>query len=114
MIEFNCTGCAAKLEVADNQAGGKTVCPRCKRVLQVPGGDGIPHFGVQCNHCGAELQFEESLGGTMQRCPQCGAMVMVPEWGGKGEGGQGCLGLTGMIVLALATGLFGATMLVRG
>jgi DNA-directed RNA polymerase subunit RPC12/RpoP len=112
MIEFKCTGCDAKLEVHDTQAGHKIVCPQCKSVLDVPGSD-IPHMGVLCNNCGNETSFDISLGGTMQRCPHCGSMVVVPKWGGEGETG-GCLGLFGTILIIAMTGLAGAVWLVQG
>jgi DNA-directed RNA polymerase subunit RPC12/RpoP len=107
MIEFPCGNCRAKLQIDDNQAGHKIVCPMCKSLQDVPGSN-VPHLGIQCTACGNELSIDATQAGTMQRCPSCGAMVMVPSMGK--EDAEGCFGLIVMLIALLGTG---AAFLIR-
>ena len=105
-IHFYCTICGVSLSTLPQSAGGFCDCPRCLRVIPIPGyparpgeqGDraavfspGILEIQIKfiSDCCGNKIRVDARLQGTTCDCPVCAQPTKVPEWGGalppKGE-----------------------------
>ena len=98
-IHFFCTICGESLCTSSESAGGFCDCPRCLRVIPIPGyparpgppADGAAVFsprilGIEikflCDGCGDKIRVDARRQGQMLDCPVCHEPTEVPEWGG--------------------------------
>ena len=98
-IHFYCTICGVSLSALSHSAGGFCDCPRCLRVIPIPGYPAQPglerdraavfsprileiqiKFISDC--CENKIRVDARLQGTTCDCPVCGKTTKVPEWGG--------------------------------
>ena len=99
-IHFYCTICGVSLSAPPKSAGGFCDCPRCLRVLSIPGFPARPGQSVEqaavfspqileieikflCDCCGNKIRVDARLQGMTRDCPVCAQPVKVPEWGGS-------------------------------
>lgn len=98
-IAFFCTICGEGLSALPETAGGFCECPRCLRVVPIPGyptrpgqsADEAAVFSPQilaieikflCDCCGNKVRVDARLQGVTLECPVCQKTTKVPEWGG--------------------------------
>ena len=98
-IQFFCVICGEGLCSRLGSAGGFCECPRCLRVIPIPGYPAQPgleseraavfsprileiqiKFISDC--CENKIRVDARLQGTTCGCPVCGKETRVPEWGG--------------------------------
>ena len=98
-ISFFCTICGEGLSALAETGGGFCECPRCLRVVPIPGyparpgkvADGAAVFSPHilaieikflCDGCGNKVRVDARLQGVTLECPVCQKPTKVPEWGG--------------------------------
>lgn len=98
-IPFFCTICGEGLSAMPETAGGFCECPRCLRVVPIPGfparpgqqADGAAVFSPHilaieikflCDGCGNKVRVDARLQGVTLECPVCHKPTKVPVWGG--------------------------------
>lgn len=98
-IPFYCTICGVSLSALAGSAGGFCDCPRCLRVIPIPGYPARPGqsaeslavfspdiLGIEikflCGCCGNKIRVDARLQGITRDCPVCAQPTKVPEWGG--------------------------------
>lgn len=98
-IHFYCTICGESLCALSENAGGLCDCPRCLRVIPIPGyparpgppADGAAVFSPDileieikflCGGCGNKIRVDARRQGQTLECPICEEPTRVPEWGG--------------------------------
>jgi len=98
-IHFYCVICGESLCATPENAGGFCGCPRCLRVIPVPGfparPDGAPEaaeafspdiLGIElkffCGHCANKVQVDARRRGQTLECPVCHEPTKVPDWRG--------------------------------
>lgn len=99
-INFFCALCGESLRVRKEIAGGFCDCPRCARVIPVPGFPARPGqpaeyaavfspdiLGIEIKFlsscCGNKLQVDARQQGVTLDCPVCQKQTKVPAWGGE-------------------------------
>ena len=88
MITFACPHCEQEIQVADEAAGRKGKCTRCKESIRVPESNGQPveqepeDDGRQpCPHCQYRVGVPDNAMGRVGKCPQCKQRVRFTEEG---------------------------------
>ena len=99
-IHFYCVICGESLCARATSAGGFCECPRCLRVVPVPGfpaGLLSPSAGCGpaflpdileieikffCDACGNKIRADARLQGHTRDCPVCHGLTKIPAWGG--------------------------------
>jgi hypothetical protein len=98
-IHFFCVICGESLCAKAKSAGGFCDCPRCERVVPIPGYPSDPGRLVNsapaysprilaieikflCDHCGSRLRVDARCQGRMRACAVCREETKVPEWSG--------------------------------
>lgn len=88
MITFACPHCEQEIQVADEAAGRKGKCTRCKESIRVPESNGQPveqepkDDGRQpCPHCQYRVGVPDNAIGRVGKCPQCKQRVRFTEEG---------------------------------
>lgn len=94
MITFACPHCEQEIQVADEAAGRKGKCTRCKESIRVPESNGQPveqqeedeqkqaDDGRQpCPHCQHRVGVPDNAIGRVGKCPQCKQRVRFTEEG---------------------------------
>lgn len=98
-IHFFCVICGETLCAAPENAGGFCGCPRCMRVIPVPGFPARPAgapeaaeaysadiLGIElkffCVHCANKVQVDARRRGQTIECPVCHEPTTVPDWRG--------------------------------
>ena len=98
-IPFYCTICGVSLSASAESAGGFCDCPRCLRVIAIPGFPDRPGQSAElaavfsprileieikflCDCCGNKIRVDARLQGLTRDCPVCDKPIKVPEWGG--------------------------------
>ncbi len=76
IIEFRCQNCGHKISVQDKHTGKRCKCPRCDRVIVVPGKSTIVDF--HCDSCGQKISVPQVYAGKKCKCPKCKSIVVVP------------------------------------
>ena len=108
-ITFFCTICGESLTASAESAGGFCDCPRCLRVIPIPGYPARPGRSAEqaavfspkilgleikflCDRCENKIRVDARLQGRTLDCPVCQKPTKVPEWGGAlpagGEAGR--------------------------
>lgn len=99
-IHFYCVICGENLVSAPENAGGYCSCPRCLRVIPVPGfparpgesavsGEAFPAdiLGIEmkffCSHCANKVQVDARRRRQTLECPVCHEPTVVPDWSGE-------------------------------
>ena len=99
-IPFYCTICGVSLSAPAKSAGGFCDCPRCLRVIPIPGFPARPGQSAEsvavfsplilaieikflCDCCGNKIRVDARLQGLTRDCPVCAQPTKVPEWGGS-------------------------------
>ena len=102
-IHFYCTICGVSLSASTGSAGGFCDCPRCLRVIPIPGFPARPGQSADraavfsphileiqikffCDCCGNKIRVDARLQGMTLDCPVCNKTTKVPEWGGTTPG----------------------------
>lgn len=100
-VSYRCPQCHAKLTASADDAGQRRTCPRCGKVIKVPGtgsqararprgGDaadgrpvsetgGIASIPLVCPLCGTRMYATKAQIGQTMVCPDCLETVVVPE-----------------------------------
>ncbi len=98
-IHFYCVICGENLIAAPENAGGFCSCPRCLRVIPVPGFPSRPGesavsaeafpadiLGIEmkffCSHCASKIQVDARRRRQTLECPVCHEPMLVPDWSG--------------------------------
>ena len=98
-IHFYCVICGESLSSAPENAGGFCSCPRCLRVIPVPGFPARPGespacaeafsadiLGIElkffCAHCTNKIQVDARHRRQTLECPVCHEPMPVPDWSG--------------------------------
>jgi hypothetical protein len=98
-INFFCAVCGANVSARAEKAGSFCDCPRCLRVIPVPGNPARPNqsaagaaapspqiLGIEIKFlsgcCGEKLRVDAQLQGVTLDCPLCHQPTKVPEWSG--------------------------------
>ena len=98
-IHFFCSICGESLCARSKSAGGLCDCPRCLRVIPIPGFPARPGqsaesaavyspriLGIElkflCEICQSKIRVDARLRGRMHECPVCHGSTSVPSWGG--------------------------------
>jgi hypothetical protein len=99
-IQFYCAICGEGLRVKAKSAGGFCDCPRCQRVIPIPGYPGRPGYPAECGpvfsplilgieikffceSCGSKLRVDARYQGQSFPCAVCQEPTKIPEWGGR-------------------------------
>ncbi len=99
-IQFFCVICGQGLCARLGSAGGFCECPRCLRVVPIPGYPASPSVPTAqaavysrdileieikffCNCCGNKIRADARFQGQKIACPVCHERTKVPAWGGQ-------------------------------
>ena len=67
-----CPYCTGKIAYPSEMAGSSTVCPHCRREVELAG-----EVKQECRACGEKVGFPESLLGESVACPHCGKSMKL-------------------------------------
>lgn len=99
-ISFFCTICGVSLSAPAESAGGFCDCPRCLRVIPIPGYPARPGESADCaavyspdilaieikffcTGCGNKIRVDARRQGMTLDCPVCHEPTKVPAWQGS-------------------------------
>ena len=96
-FRFHCAICGNSLQITSLFAEGVMECPKCLRVVPIPGPLNFPHETVNslpvlppgilavdlkilCEKCKTKIRLDARLEGYEIRCPNCASEFRVPVW----------------------------------
>jgi DNA-directed RNA polymerase subunit RPC12/RpoP len=118
-IHFYCAICGESLSAQAESAGGFSHCPKCHRLIPVPGYPARPGEAEYrpvfsplileialkyfCQSCWTKLWVDVRYQGQTFECPVCRAQTTVPEWNKKAPlGAEETAGTTAPLVFLTA------------
>ena len=85
MIKFRCGYCNQKINAPDKYANSEKPCPKCKKLIRVPGKSQEPDATIssiikfRCPGCNQKIGVTKDYAGKRVRCSRCKSPLRVPE-----------------------------------